>query len=75
MLMARVVYVVCCMLQVFSSERTWQGVSDCLQVLGGRGYTKDTPIERCLRDSRIMMISEVGTACSCGVGNTLYWGG
>lgn len=44
--------------KVFSSEKTWHGVSDCLQVLGGWGYTKNTPIERYLRDSRIMMISE-----------------
>ena len=45
---------------MFASEKTCDGVSDCLQILGGRGYMKDSPVERYLRDTRIMAISEVG---------------
>ncbi|XP_047102374.1 complex I assembly factor ACAD9, mitochondrial-like [Schistocerca piceifrons] len=44
--------------KVFSSEALWHSVSECLQVLGGLGYMRDSACERILRDSRIAMIFE-----------------
>lgn len=44
---------------MFSSEGAWQCVSEALQVFGGSGYMKDCPLERILRDTRILLIFEV----------------
>nr|XP_014685223.2 complex I assembly factor ACAD9, mitochondrial [Equus asinus] len=46
------------MVKVFSSEGAWQCVSEALQVFGGSGYMKDCPLERILRDTRILLIFE-----------------
>lgn len=35
-------------------------MSEALQVLGGSGYMRDYPYERVLRDTRILLIFEVG---------------
>ena len=42
----------------YLTERGFENISDCLQVLGGSGYTRDWGIEQFLRDSRIAMIYE-----------------
>lgn len=46
------------MIQVFSSEATWDAAHESLQIHGGMGYTKDYEYERYLRDARIMPIFE-----------------
>lgn len=46
------------MVKIYSSERAWECVSECLQILGGLGYMKDYPYQRYLRDSRIALIFE-----------------
>jgi len=40
----------------FATETAFQTASDALQILGGIGYTKEYPVERFLRDSRLMKI-------------------
>jgi acyl-CoA dehydrogenase len=40
----------------FSTETAWQVVNDAMQIMGGIGYTNVYPIERLLRDARLMMI-------------------
>lgn len=40
----------------FGTETAWAVVNDAMQVLGGIGYTNVYPIERLLRDARLMMI-------------------
>ncbi len=40
----------------FSTESAWDVVNRCMQVMGGIGYTDVFPIERFLRDLRLMMI-------------------
>ncbi len=40
----------------FSTESTWTVVNNAMQILGGIGYTDVYPVERMLRDSRIMSI-------------------
>lgn len=32
--------------------------SDAIQILGGAGYTKDWPVEQCLRDARVLTLFE-----------------
>ncbi len=40
----------------FTSEAAWEIANNCMQVLGGIGYTDVFPIERILRDIRLSMI-------------------
>lgn len=40
----------------FATETAWTVINNAMQILGGIGYTRVYPIERLLRDSRIMMI-------------------
>ncbi len=40
----------------FSSDSAWEVINDAMQVLGGIGYTNVYPVERLLRDLRLMMI-------------------
>jgi acyl-CoA dehydrogenase len=40
----------------FSSDAAWQVINDSMQILGGIGYTNVYPVEKLLRDSRLMMI-------------------
>jgi len=40
----------------FITESAWQVVNNCMQVMGGIGYTNVFPIERILRDIRLSMI-------------------
>jgi hypothetical protein len=39
-----------------STEMLWSVINDCMQVMGGIGYTNVYPIERFLRDARLQMI-------------------
>jgi acyl-CoA dehydrogenase len=39
-----------------STEMLWAVINDCMQVMGGIGYTSVYPIERFLRDARLQMI-------------------
>jgi hypothetical protein len=39
-----------------STEMLWSVVNDCMQVMGGIGYTNVYPVERFLRDARLQMI-------------------
>lgn len=40
----------------FATETAWQLVNHAMQILGGIGYTNIYPIERLLRDTRLIMI-------------------
>lgn len=40
----------------FSTEMAWGAVNNAMQVMGGIGYTNVFPIERMLRDCRLIMI-------------------
>jgi alkylation response protein AidB-like acyl-CoA dehydrogenase len=40
----------------FITEGAWEVVNNCMQVMGGIGYTNVFPIERILRDIRLSMI-------------------
>ena len=46
------------MCKVRATEVAWEGVNDCLQMVGGLGYMKEYPYERALRDARISIIFE-----------------
>jgi alkylation response protein AidB-like acyl-CoA dehydrogenase len=47
--------------KLYTTEAAIQVTNDALQILGGSGYTTDYPIERFLRDARLMTIGG-GTA-------------
>lgn len=40
----------------FATETAWAVVNEAMQIMGGIGYTNVYPIERLLRDARLMMI-------------------
>jgi alkylation response protein AidB-like acyl-CoA dehydrogenase len=40
----------------FCTETAWEVINHAMQILGGIGYTNVYPVERMLRDSRLMMI-------------------
>jgi alkylation response protein AidB-like acyl-CoA dehydrogenase len=40
----------------FSTNAQWEVLNDCMQILGGIGYTNALPIERELRGSRLSTI-------------------
>jgi alkylation response protein AidB-like acyl-CoA dehydrogenase len=40
----------------FATDTAWAVVNDAMQVMGGIGYTNVYPIERLLRDARLMTI-------------------
>jgi hypothetical protein len=40
----------------FATDTAWQVVNHAMQILGGIGYTNVYPIERLLRDTRLIMI-------------------
>jgi alkylation response protein AidB-like acyl-CoA dehydrogenase len=40
----------------FSTEAAWEVINHSMQIMGGIGYTNVYPIERLLRDARLIMI-------------------
>jgi alkylation response protein AidB-like acyl-CoA dehydrogenase len=46
------------MAKLFASDTAMRVTVDCVQLLGGVGYTKDLPAERFLRDAKITQIYE-----------------
>ncbi|MFW9975848.1 MAG: acyl-CoA dehydrogenase family protein, partial [Candidatus Thorarchaeota archaeon] len=42
--------------KLYTTEAAIQITNDALQILGGMGYTTDYPVERFLRDARLMTI-------------------
>ena len=40
----------------FSTDAAWQVINNAMQIMGGIGYTSVYPIERLLRDTRLIMI-------------------
>lgn len=46
------------MCKVRATEISWEGLNECLQMVGGLGFMKEYPYQRYLRDGRINMIFE-----------------
>jgi alkylation response protein AidB-like acyl-CoA dehydrogenase len=44
--------------KMFASDTAMRVATDCVQLLGGVGYTKETPAERFMRDAKITQIYE-----------------
>ncbi|XP_003791220.1 very long-chain specific acyl-CoA dehydrogenase, mitochondrial isoform X1 [Otolemur garnettii] len=44
--------------KIFASEAAWKVTDECIQVMGGMGFMKETGVERVLRDIRIFRIFE-----------------
>ena len=46
------------MAKVFAGDMAMKVTTDALQILGGVGYTRDYPVEKWMRDAKIMQIYE-----------------
>jgi len=46
------------MAKLFATDAAMQVTTDAVQVLGGYGYVEDFPVERYLREAKIMQIFE-----------------
>ncbi|XP_060635867.2 very long-chain specific acyl-CoA dehydrogenase, mitochondrial isoform X1 [Anolis sagrei] len=44
--------------KIFGSEAAWTVTDECIQLMGGMGFMKDTGVERVMRDLRIFRIFE-----------------
>ncbi|XP_043849237.1 very long-chain specific acyl-CoA dehydrogenase, mitochondrial-like [Dromiciops gliroides] len=44
--------------KIFASEAAWEVTDECIQILGGTGYMKESGVERIMRDLRIFRIIE-----------------
>jgi len=44
--------------KIFASEAAWTVTDECIQIMGGMGFMKDSGIERVMRDLRIFRIFE-----------------
>ncbi|XP_030636043.1 very long-chain specific acyl-CoA dehydrogenase, mitochondrial [Chanos chanos] len=44
--------------KIFASEAAWTVTDECIQIMGGMGFMKDSGIERIMRDLRIFRIFE-----------------
>ena len=49
---------VCSMAKLFCTDTAMQVTTDAVQVLGGVGYTRDFPVERYMREAKVMQIFE-----------------
>ncbi len=48
----------CSMSKLFCTDTAMQVTTDAVQVLGGVGYTRDFPVERYMREAKVMQIFE-----------------
>jgi alkylation response protein AidB-like acyl-CoA dehydrogenase len=46
------------MAKLFCTDAAMQVTTDAVQVLGGSGYTEDFPVERYMREAKVMQIFE-----------------
>ena len=46
------------MAKLFSAEMAMKATVDAVQIFGGYGYTKDYPVEKLMRDAKLMQIYE-----------------
>jgi 3-(methylthio)propanoyl-CoA dehydrogenase len=44
--------------KTLGGEAGFDNASDAIQILGGAGYTREWPVEQCLRDARVLTIFE-----------------
>ncbi|KAL2765727.1 very long-chain specific acyl-CoA dehydrogenase, mitochondrial isoform 3, partial [Daubentonia madagascariensis] len=44
--------------KIFASEAAWKVTDECIQIMGGMGFMKESGVERVLRDIRIFRIFE-----------------
>ena len=42
----------------FSADTAMQVATDAVQIFGGYGYTKDYPVEKLMRDAKLLQIYE-----------------
>jgi alkylation response protein AidB-like acyl-CoA dehydrogenase len=46
----------CAMTKIYCTDAAMKGMTDAVQILGGHGYMRDHPVERMMRDAKILQI-------------------
>ena len=46
------------MAKTFGSDVAMRVTTECVQILGGYGYMKDYPVEKLMRDAKLLQIYE-----------------
>jgi alkylation response protein AidB-like acyl-CoA dehydrogenase len=46
------------MAKFFASDVAMKAANDCLEIFGGYGYMKDYPMEKLMRDAKLLQIYE-----------------
>ena len=46
------------MAKLFATDMAMKVTTDCVQVLGGYGYVEDFPVERYMREAKVLQIVE-----------------
>ena len=46
------------MAKCFATDTAMQATTDAVQIFGGNGYTKEYPVEKLMRDAKLMQIYE-----------------
>jgi alkylation response protein AidB-like acyl-CoA dehydrogenase len=46
------------MAKLFATDTAMQVTTDAVQILGGSGYTQDFPVERFMREAKVLQIVE-----------------
>ena len=46
------------MAKCFSTDAAMKATTDAVQIFGGNGYTKEYPVEKLMRDAKLMQIYE-----------------
>ena len=57
----------CATVKLVASETALQNALDAIQILGGYGYIREFPLERYLRDARIMTIGGGTSEIMCQI--------
>ena len=52
------------MAKLFATDTCMQVTTDTVQVLGGAGYVEDFPVERFMREAKVLQIVEARTRSS-----------
>ncbi len=48
----------CAMAKLFCADAAMRITTDCVQLLGGYGFSREYPVEKCMRDAKVMQIYE-----------------
>lgn len=58
--------------RVFASESATRIATDAVQIFGGYGYSREYPVEKLMRDSKVLQVYEsIGSSCKAAIARQL----